>query len=166
MSRHDTTDVTPDAAASRLDQAWRASVDAIVAEADAALDHGRLARQRASIARRIAMRSSGAHARILRFPGAVARTAAIQPWRRWIAAAAVTGLIAGTVAVRFILPHAQAPLSLGRAAEATPPGPRVRPAHLEMSPGDEAFLIEFDAALSGRPGAPLRALDALTPEGR
>jgi hypothetical protein len=115
------------------------------------------------VARRVAQRASGARARVLRFPGAFVRTAATHPWRRWVAAAAVTGLIAGTVAGRF-LPVSRSEGSVARAR--TAPALRVAPAQLRMSPGDEAFLIEFDAALSGRPGAPLRALDALTPDGR
>ena len=59
MSWHDTSGVAPDAAASRLDREWRASVDALVAEADAAFDARRLARQRAAVARRVAQRALG-----------------------------------------------------------------------------------------------------------
>lgn len=162
MSWHDTSGVAPDAAPSRLDREWRTSVDAMVAEADAAFDARRLTRQRAAIARRVAQRALGVHARVLRFPGAVVRTAAAHPWRRWVAAAAVTGLVAGTVAGRF-LPLTGSSDRVARVGSA--PSVRIAPATLRMSPGDEAFLLEFDAALSGRPGAPLRALDALTPDG-
>ena len=159
MDRLDPSRVAPDAPLSAADREWRASVDALVSVADAAFGPGRLDRQRAAIDRRVALRSVGAHARILRFPGAVVRSAVAQPWRRWVAAAAVTGLIAGAAAGRFLLPYPAA--SLAR----TLPTARVTPAQLRMSPGDEAFLIELDAALSGPPGAPLRALDALTPDG-
>lgn len=161
MDRLDPSRVAPQAPLSAADREWRASVDGLVSLADAAFGRGRLERQRAAIGRRVAQRSSGAHARVLRFPGAVVRTAAAQPWRRWVAAAAVMGLVAGAAAGRFFLPTPRPSASLSR----TLPTAQITPAHLRMSPGDEAFLIEFDAALAGPSGAPLRALDALTPDG-
>lgn len=161
MDRLDPSCVAPRTASSAPDREWRASVDALVSVADAAFGPARLVRQRAAIDRRVAQRSRGAHARILRFPGAVVRTAAAHPWRRWVAAAAVAGLLAGAGAGRFLFPDPRPTSSLA----STAPTGRVTPAQFRMSPGDEAFLIEFDAALSGRPGAPLRALDALTPDG-
>ena len=164
MHWHDTSHEGPDGPASRHDREWRTSVDALVAEADAAFGAPRLARQRTSIARRVAQRSAGVHARILRFPGAVVRTATTHPWRRRVAAAAIAGLLAGTAAGRYIFAPVHVGSGLGHAAVA--PVVAGSPEDPRMSPGDEAFLIELDAALSGRPGAPLRALDALTPDGR
>lgn len=105
MSWHDTSGVAPDAAASRLDREWRASVDALVAEADAAFDARRLARQRAAVARRVAQRAGLRRPRAgapvppepscappPRIPGAVGS-------RR---PPSTTGLVAGTVAGRFL----------------------------------------------------------------
>lgn len=161
MDRHDPSREAPEALVPAADREWRAGIDAVVSLADASFGAARLDRQRAAIERRVAQRAMGVHARILRFPGSVVRTAVAQPWRRWVAAAAVMGLVTGAAAGRFLLPYPTPASSLARALPTVGAGS----GQLQMSPGDEAFLIEFDAALSGPSGAPLRALDALTPDG-
>jgi hypothetical protein len=142
--------------------------DTLVAEADLVMDEGRLAHQRAAILRRI----SGARARVLPFPGRVASTPrrpVLGPdVRRWIAIAALVGLVVGTIAGRFILePHGGAfTRSPGTAADVLPGagGPSLLLTSGVGSSADEAFLVELDAALVARGPRSLRALDALTPD--
>jgi hypothetical protein len=152
---------------------WRHSLTSLAGglaeEADRVFDETRLATQRASILNRL---RGLPRARVIPFPTATAiapsRTAVLGPHlRRAVAAAALVGLLVGTLAGRFLLdPHrtirpvrvTQAP-QLGPAHGATP-GIRTGTA------GDEAFLVELDAALISHGPRTLRALDALTPEAR
>jgi hypothetical protein len=136
--------------------------DAAIAEADRLFPAARLDRQRASILRRIAG-SKGA-ARILPFPshGTVAPVRHHRA-RRYVAAAAVAGLLIGAVAGRFFyLP--QQPLTRAARAPIGSAEPTAAVATAQVSlVGDEAFLSDFEAALGGPRVAPLQALDAMTP---
>lgn len=141
-----------------LRQGWEA-------EADAAFAPERLARQRDEVMRRV--RRAGA--RVLRFPappGSVGRPTRVfgADIRRWVAAAALVGLVVGTLAGRFLLEPQ------GTAAVDSRLRPAVAPQEtptLPMLTGrpitDEAFLVELDAAVHSSSPRALRALDALTP---
>lgn len=158
----------------RVSDQWRATAAGVSAtlkdEADAAFTAERLERQRAEVMRRI---RAGAGARVLRFP---APTAGPRParllrhdLRRWVAAAAVVGLIVGTLAGRFLLdPHRQVALARARGtvpAMVAPASPRAAGsgASATASGADEAFLVELDAAVFASSPRSLQALDALTP---
>ncbi len=142
--------------------------EALREEADEVFTAGRLAQQRASIFRRL---RQGGPARVLPFP---ARPAALAgrsglfrtEARRWIAAAAVVGLVVGTLAGRFLLdprPRTPAHAAAGVAPRAlTPPAAPRFPTATTSS--DEAFLVELDAAVFSSSPRALRAIDALTPD--
>ena len=144
----------------------RASLDA---DADAWFTEGRLDRQRAGIMRRLA--GDRSPARILSFPGAW-RLARPGPGiaRRWVAAAAAAGLVLGLVAGLTLEPRRPglerlvAGSRVGR-PEGGPLAPdrsRLLPP-VPVSPSDEAFLVELDAAMRAPRIEPLQVLDELTP---
>lgn len=136
---------------------------ALRAEADQVFTGDRLAQQRDAIMQRV---RQGPRGRVLRFP---APPSAIPGGpslfggrtRRWIAAAAVVGLLVGTLAGRFLIdPVRRTGAARVPVGAATPgAGGRAFP-----SPADEAFLVELDAAVFSSSPRALRAIDALTPD--
>jgi hypothetical protein len=150
-----------------LEQRLAENRHAVIAEADQAFTASRLDRQRSAVLRRIG--GSRAAARILPFPahGPVVLTPRSHLIRRWIAAAAVGGLLIGAAAGRLLDPHRQT--FRGGAGTADRTGdvaaqPAMQLQTVLISPAsDEAFLRDFEAALVAPRVEPLLALDALTP---
>jgi hypothetical protein len=150
------------ACAARLaaaEAAWAAVRDEAMAEADAAFSDGRLARQHASVMRRL---DPAAHpGRVLAFPGPVHVP---RPRRavatRWVAAAAVAGLLLGVSAGRVLewrrhtAPAPAGTAAMTSAADRTAPVDAVR---------EEAFLAAVTTGPLTPSIEPLRALDAMTP---
>jgi hypothetical protein len=149
-----------------------------VAEADAVFTAGRLEHQRAHILRRL---ETSAHpARVVLFPSPVPRgslTRAPRRMTRWIAAAAVAGLVVGMTVGRLVEiggPAGGRSQGTGRTIEAL-----VGLERRDASPGsgfassadptgvtqasDEALLSELDEAIYQPRIAELQALAALTP---
>jgi len=152
-----------------LDSVLAGARASLEAEADAWFTDSRLDRQRAGVMRRLAGGQSPA--RVLSFPGAwrLARPGHGVA-RRWVAAAAVAGLLLGLVAGltldprRGSLERLVAGTGFGR-PEGGPLGPessRLLPP-VAVSPNDEAFLVELDAAMRAPRIEPLQVLDELTP---
>lgn len=139
--------------------------------ADAAFPPELLALQRQRIARRL--ERAGTHlgpARVLRFPAMFCGTGRHDARRRWIAAAALAGLVAGLVVGRLVYPMLPAGIdavSIVRSARSTAgapqPGSAAPASASSRHVADEAFLMELEAALNERRIGDLRALDALTP---
>lgn len=115
----------------------------------------RLDRQLDVITRRL----EGTPGRVLPFPTAIHRPVPTPSLRRWVAAAAVAGLMIGLGAGRLIGP-AGAPVAPWTAASATP-GAAARPGIPRET--DEQMLVEIDAALTRSRTKEFRALDELTP---
>jgi len=147
--------------------------DAAVAEADAAFPAERRARQQARILAHL--QHEGRPARVIAFPAGhvpqesvVSRT---RPGSRWIAAAAVAGLIVGVMAGRFGHDY-----SFGRPGAArvivarTAEEPELRTAggaatirEITASISDEEFLNQIEMAIDAPTAAALQPLDDLTP---
>lgn len=151
-----------------------ADLDVIHTEADAAFDDERLLHQRTHILRRLD-RNNGP-ARVLPFPAAADRPAGIRFFaaagRRWIAAAAIGGLVVGIFSGRMFTHRAeedsarsarQAYTSLARR---TPGRPVLVPAELRTVGGDEVLLEEVESALARPRVHELSAIDAITPAAR
>jgi hypothetical protein len=130
-----------------------------------------LARQREDVMRRI---RGEARARVLRFPAA-SMAPGRQPGRlgataRWVAAAAVIGLLVGGSAMRLLDPLLRQSQTARTTHTPRPAEGASTPRLVNVSTGaetggaDEAFLVELDAAVVARAPEPLRVLDALTPE--
>lgn len=141
------------------------------AEADQAFDSDRLLRQRDHILKRI--EHAGQPARVIDFPlrslGMVVEHGTQRLMLRWIAAAAVAGLLVGLGAGLLVDRRVERSLAGGSVARS---GSRIPPTSVALStrtaalqgylPDDE-FLFEIEAAL-GAPRAPeLQAIDAFTP---
>lgn len=124
------------------------------ATVEARITPARLDRQLDVILRRI----EGTPGRVLPFPIAVPRPAPAPSLRRWVAAAAVAGLVIGLGAGRLIGPTGD-PIAPWRAASVGPGG-QVRPLQQET---DEEMLVEIEAALTRSRTKEFRALDELTP---
>lgn len=143
------------------------------ADADAIFGPGRLARQRERILRRLG--NIGQAARVLTFPAshagrrlsrAVPRVAS-----RWVAAAAIGGLVAGLTLGRFVTvprsPSWTAPVTIVSAPPRSEPGRGLaRASARDRAATDEAFLSEIEAALAAERISELEALDAFTPRVR
>src|SRR5437762_7028053 len=147
--------------------------DTATAAADTAFTPERLARQQGRILAHL--QHEGRPARVIAFPAghaphepAVSRT---RPASRWIAAAAVAGLVVGAMAGRFGYDY-----SLGRsgparvivARTAEQPELRVRGAtgtiqEVTASISDDEFLNPLEIAIDGPAGAALQPIDDLTP---
>jgi anti-sigma factor RsiW len=152
----------------RIDD-WRSVmspiVDTLRATADERLTETFLTGQREEVMRRL---RGEPRARVIRFPApdqaerAAARVMRPEV-RRWVAAAAVFGILVGGSVVRLLDPRPNRPLTstAGRASTASSQ-PVVRP--VAEGGADEAFLVELDTALYSRGPEPLRVLDAMTPE--
>jgi hypothetical protein len=133
------------------------------AEADAAFSDERLARQHARILQRV--EQDGRPGRLIAFPAAQTHTPLLQrarPFSRWVAAAAVAGLLVGLLAGQF-LPDG------GRGQRAQPSqivantgnaGVALRAVSTTMS--EDEFLGQVEISAVSRP-ALLRPLDEMTP---
>lgn len=135
-------------------------------QADAVFTERRLARQHGAILRRLD--PDAEPARVLTFPAmsAFARPVRMVA-RRWVAAAAVVGLLSGLAAGRFLDGHERrtGPGVADRGqrdASQTAVAAPVRAVAYDAT-DDEQFLVELDAALLAPRIEPLRAIDALTP---
>jgi hypothetical protein len=125
------------------------------ATVEARITPARLDRQLDVILRRL----EGTPGRILPFPSSAPRPAPAPSIRRWVAAAAVAGLVIGIGAGRLIVP-ADDPVAPWRAASVGP-GATVRSGVQPET--DEEMLVEIDAALTRSRTKEFRALDELTP---
>lgn len=146
-----------------LDETTQASAE----DLEAAFPADRLARQQLQILERV--EAITGPARVIAFPSASAPAPArgvtflARSATRWVAAAAVAGLVLGVVA--------------GRAGRDIPArsGPGLTPAiRIEQNSSqsiravsttlsDDEFLVELESAIEGQGGEALRALDELTP---
>ena len=145
---------------------------AAAAEADAAFPPDRLARQQARILSQL--QHDGRPGRLIAFPAGHAHEPLVsrtRPSTRWIAAAAVAGLVIGVIAGRFGHDY-----SFGRpggtrvvvARSADAPDLRASGstgAIREISAGfsEEEFLSQIEVAIDGPAAAALQPLDDLTP---
>jgi hypothetical protein len=147
--------------------------DTATAAADAAFTPERLTRQQARILARL--QHEGRPARVIAFPAGhaphepvVSRT---RPGSRWIAAAAVAGLVVGAIAGRFGHDY-----SIGRPGPArviisrTAEEPELRAGtstgtiqEVTASLSDDEFLSQLEFAIDGPAAAALQPIDDLTP---
>lgn len=139
---------------------------ALAAEADDQVSAPRLARQAASIDRRL--RGAAFPGRVLRFPSpSTVLDAASAARRRWVAAAAVAGLFIGLVAGRLLGPSALGTSAAGESLTAAPAllasSSAGDVALSTVTLTDEALLVEVDAAMVAPRIEPLATLDAITP---
>ncbi len=148
-----------------LDETAQASAE----DVEAAFPAERLARQQVAIMARA--ETVAGPGRVIAFPagqppsvGVISRT---RSTTRWVAAAAVAGLVVGVVAGRagrdIGSPGFNASLRQGRApvTQTDQGGPAVRTISAPLS--DDEFLVELESAIDGRRGGALYALDQLTP---
>lgn len=130
-------------------------------DADAAFPPERLARQHARIIQRIDQ--AGRPARVIVFPAGAQEpwTPRRRPAMRWLAAAAVAGLLVGLLAGHFAhrLPGSGA--ATARQIARPDPSPALRAATVSIS--DDEFLGQIETALARPSPAVLRPLDELTP---
>lgn len=131
------------------------------AQADLQFPDERLARQQARILQRV--EQDGRPGRLIAFPAGQHPAPLLErsrPASRWVAAAAVAGLVIGLVTGQ-LLPTGQSGLSGARMVSSEPGSSAgIRPVSTALS--DAEFLGEVEAAGSLGPRA-LRPLDALTP---
>jgi hypothetical protein len=132
-------------------------------EADAVFTPERLAAQREAILRRIERTPHSAD--VVAFPGhRAARPGAWRavPSKRWVAAAAAAGLVAGLAMGRYtgIRSHSSGATPSSAVASVTPR--RVQPPYAAAQPAEERFLVEIEDAVLLRRVVELQALDALT----
>jgi predicted anti-sigma-YlaC factor YlaD len=140
------------------------------AEADAIFTPDRLHDQQQQIARRIAQ--VGRPARVLSFPGRIVRStlsaSSARPASRWVAAAAVAGLVLGVALGASYQWGARTPSQLLMRTSATPilaPVATRGSSPAEVA-ADEAFLSDLELALERPHTRELQAFDALTPHVR
>jgi len=156
-------------------QAVRAAFDdtrqAVIAGAEAACSADRMERQRERILRRIDALQSGP--RVLPFPAAGQNGhVAPQPrvFRRWVAAAAVAGLLVGLGAGRVVFngggarTTADARQQIAPAAAPARQAPTMRALHVESGLSDDQFLSEIEMATAAPRTQELRAIYAFTLE--
>jgi hypothetical protein len=138
---------------------------AATAEADAAFSDERLARQHARILQRVDQ--DGRPGRLIAFPAAQTSSPLLQrarPFSRWVAAAAVAGLLVGLLAGQF-LPDGGGVLR--RAQErsqivANTGSGSVALRAVSTTLSDDEFLGQVEISAVSRP-ASLRPLDEMTP---
>jgi hypothetical protein len=141
-----------------LDETSQAGVE----DLEQAFPAERFARQQVQILERI--EAAGGPARVIAFPATATYPAAGSRTRwtsRWVAAAAVAGLLVGVAAGRVGRFPAAPPPFAPVAAVQPEPGPGIRTVTAPLS-SDDQFLVELESAIESRGGA-LYALDALTP---
>jgi len=145
---------------------------AAAAEADAAFPPERLARQHARILSQL--QHDGRPARVIAFPAGQAHESMVsrtRPSTRWIAAAAVAGLVIGLVAGRFghdssLRRPGAAPVMVARASDAqelVAAGGTGSIREVSTAVSDEEFLSQIEIAIDGPAAAALQPLDDLTP---
>jgi hypothetical protein len=144
-----------------------------LAGAEAACSADRMERQRERILRRIDALQSGP--RVLPFPAAGQNGhAAPQPrvFRRWVAAAAVAGLLVGLGAGRMVFDGRGARTTADARQQMTPAAapapsrqaPTIRALHVESGLSDDQFLSEIEMATAAPRTRELRAIYAFTLE--
>jgi hypothetical protein len=146
--------------------------EAAMLDADAACSADLLERQRERILRRIDALHAGP--RVIPFPAAGQNGhAAAQPrvFRRWVAAAAVAGLLVGLGAGRLVFTGNSRPWTSVRqqATQASAPAairqaPSMRALHVEPAMNDDQFLSEIELATAAPRTRELRAIYAFTLE--
>lgn len=145
------------AAAGLLDEVAAAAAH----EADAVFTPERLARQQARILHRL--EQDGRPGRIIAFPGQAAETTPLRarPGTRWIAAAAVAGLLVGLLAGHLAhdLPGGGASAPALRVNDAPEPGLRV----VATTFSEDEFLDQIELAADQPGGAALLPLHNATP---
>jgi hypothetical protein len=160
-----------DARRVRLQSLLEDVAGASTTEADAAFPQERLARQQARILTQLL--HDGRPARVIAFPAAHAHEPLVsrtRPSTRWVAAAAVAGLVIGVFAGRFghdytfIRPpatHVVARASDDAELRAAGSTGMIREVSAAIS--DEEFLSQIEGAIDGPAAAALQPLDELTP---
>jgi hypothetical protein len=131
-----------------------------VSEADATFPADRLARQQARILQRI--EQDGRPGRLITFPASHPHAPLLvrsRPASRWVAAAAVAGMVVGLLTGQMLPVGISAPASQIVSNEASS-SLTLRAVSTTLS--DDEFLGQVEAAGSAGPAA-LRPLDALTP---
>lgn len=149
-----------------------ADLDGLHSAADTLFDDKRLAHQRAHILRRLE-RNHGP-ARVLPFPAAAPASGSGPSrvhgqGRRWMAAAAIGGLMVGLFTGRMLNPREGSELmtrARGAEVQGAPVQGDIMPADLRSSGVDDLLLGEVEAALTRRHPIELRAIDAITPVAR
>jgi anti-sigma factor RsiW len=142
------------------------------AEADGIFDEHHLARQHAQILKHID-RNHGP-ARVLHFPAVAPAIQHGQPFgRRWVAAAAIAGLMVGIFAGWRLDHDTLGARSHQITAEARPSAGPLAGGHDGIVSAknrkvvnDETLLVEVDAAVANPRVKELKAIDALTPAAR
>ena len=135
--------------------------DVAAAEADAQFPAERLARQQARIIQRI--EQDGRPGRLISFPAGQPHVPLLvrsRPASRWVAAAAVAGLVVGLVTGQ-LLPVGQTASPAPRMV-ANESGAGIALRAVSTSLSDDEFLGQVEAAGSAGPAA-LRPLDDMTP---
>jgi hypothetical protein len=151
-----------------------ADLDVVHSEADAVFDKERLLHQRTHILRRL--EKNHGPAKVLPFPAAAEGVGGIRVFasggRRWVAAAAIAGLVVGIFSGRLLThrgdetPGDSLPQAYSASVRRAISRPIVVPAELRTSGRDEMLLEEVESALA-QPGVDeLTAIDAITPAGR
>jgi hypothetical protein len=147
--------------------------EAATSAADAAFPLERLNRQQARILARL--QHEGRPARVIAFPAGHAPHEPIasrtRPASRWIAAAAVGGLVVGVIAGRFghdySFPRAAAPRVIAahtvEDAELRAPGTTGAIREVAATISDDEFLDQLETAIDAPAAAALQPLDDLTP---
>ncbi|MCX6539741.1 MAG: hypothetical protein NT151_12525 [Acidobacteria bacterium] len=157
-----------------LSAALDESRDLAVERVDAAFTADRLAHQRERIMRRIEAQNG---ARILAFPAAAPAVRAplhARPVMRWVAAAAIAGVMVGVTAGRYlnVLDFAAGSRSTSRNTVAVAPGaqrsvPVMRAVGTSQpQANDDEFLSEVDGAIAEPRTSELAAIYALTLQDR
>jgi hypothetical protein len=146
-----------------LDETAQASIE----DVETAFPAERLARQQLQILDRVD--AVAGPARVIAFPAhpvaSTPVTGRTRPTNRWVAAAAVAGLVVGVVAGRAgrsigpSTPRGTSPVQVARQVTPAPKG--IRAVSTQLS--DDEFLVELESALGNQNTGALRALDELTP---
>lgn len=142
-----------------------AEIDATASsEADAAFPADRLARQQARILHRL--EQEGRPGRVIAFPASQPQeftSLRTRPLSRWVAAAAVAGLVVGLLAGHLAhdLPLGSAERVPQMVANESGDDATLRAVSTTMS--DDEFLGEVELSVGSTGSASLRPLDALTP---
>jgi len=142
------------------------------ADADAAFPPERLARQQTRILGYLL--HNGRPARVIAFPAGPAHEPMVsrtRPSTRWVAAAAVAGLVIGIFAGRFghdysFLRPAGSPVIVARSANGlglSAAGGAGSIREVSAAASDEEFLSQIEIAIDGPSAAALQPLDDLTP---
>jgi hypothetical protein len=146
--------------------------DTATAAADAAFPPERLARQQARILAHL--QHEGRPARVIAFPAGQAQhepmVSRTRPRSRWIAGAAVAGLVVGVIAGRFGYDYSFARPGAARVIVArTAEQPELRDGsiatiqEITASISDDEFLNQLEMAIDQPAAAALQPLDELTP---